>query len=104
MIRVILTTFSNEADAARVIRQLVEEKLIACGTIVPGARSIYAWEGKIEDTSEAAVFLKTALETAPALERRLASLHPYETPEIIVLNPELVSEKYAHWVVEACKT
>jgi len=103
MIRVVLTTFRSQDDAARVIRQLVEEKLAACGTILPGARSIYAWQGQIEDTTEAVVLLKTALETAPHLERRLAALHPYDTPEIIVLNPELVSEKYALWVIENCK-
>ena len=104
MIRIVLTTFGSPDDAARVIRQLVEEKLAACGTILPGARSIYTWEGKIEDTEEVVVLLKTALETAPALERHLATLHPYENPEIVVLNPELVSEKYALWVVEACKS
>ncbi len=98
MIHLVLTTFANAEDAARVVRQLVEEKLAACGTLFPGARSIYAWQGKIEDTPEVSVMLKTA--RYPELEARLRELHPYETPEIIALDPAAVSCEYAAWVRE----
>lgn len=100
MIRLVLTTFANSEDAATVIRKLVEEKLAACGTIIPGARSIYLWKGEIEDTAEAMVFFKTAAEKLPALQTRLRELHPYETPEIIALDPTGVSQDYAAWVAE----
>jgi periplasmic divalent cation tolerance protein len=99
MIRVVFTTFANEADAAKVIRSLVEEKLAACGTILPGARSIYSWNGEIEDMTEVVVLLKTATATLPKLEQRLLALHPYETPEIIAMAPESVSSGYAAWVL-----
>lgn len=100
MIRLVLTTFANSDDAATVIRKVVEEKLAACGTIVPGARSIYLWKGEVEDNEEAMVFFKTATEKLAALEARLRELHPYETPEIIALDPTGVSPAYAAWVVE----
>ncbi len=98
MIRLVLTTFANSDDAARVVRILVEEKLAACGTLVPGARSIYAWEGKIEDSAETCVLLKTTAERFPDLETRLRELHPYDTPEIIAVDPTAVSDDYARWV------
>ncbi len=98
MMRLVLTTFGNAEDAAGVIRTLVEERLAACGTILPGTRSIYAWQGKIEDTEEACVILKTTAGNFPALQERLKTLHPYETPEIIALDPTAVSGDYARWV------
>jgi periplasmic divalent cation tolerance protein len=100
--KLVLTTFGNAEDAARVIRTLVGEKVAACGTILPGARSIYQWEGQIEDTTEAAVLLKTADSRVTELETRLAELHPYSTPEIVTLSPESVSARYASWVEGSC--
>lgn len=100
MIRLVLTTFGNAEDAARVIRTLIEERLAACGTILPGARSIYAWQGKIEDTEEVLVIFKTTAGNASPLQDRLKALHPYETPEIIALDPAVVSGDYARWVTE----
>jgi len=100
--RLILTTFANADDAAHVIRQLVEEKVIACGTIFPGARSIYAWQGVIEDTSEAVVLLKTSTDRVSEAEVRLLSLHPYDTAEVVIVSPESVAPRYRAWVLEQC--
>jgi len=102
MIRVVLTTFANSDDAARVVRMLVEEKLAACGTLLPGARSIYSWQGKIEDSAEAVVLMKTTASKYESLRERLLALHPYETPEIIALDPSDVAPKYADWLTAAC--
>jgi periplasmic divalent cation tolerance protein len=99
MIRVILTTFANAEDAAKAVRTLVEEQVIACGTILPGARSIYRWKAAIEDTEEAVVLLKTSAERFPALAERLRAIHPYETPEIVALDPTAVSKNYAEWLI-----
>ena len=101
MIRLVLTTFASPEDAEKIVRLLVEEKLAACGAIIPGARSIYLWEGKIADSQEAAVLLKTTVEEFPALEKRLMALHPYETPEIIAIDPASVSADYANWIMKS---
>ena len=100
MIQLVLTTFGNAEDAAQVVRKLVEERHAACGTILPKARSIYTWDGKIEDAEEAFVILKTTAGNAPALQERLKMLHPYETPEIITLEPKAVSGEYGRWISE----
>jgi periplasmic divalent cation tolerance protein len=98
MIRLVLTTFASSEDAAKAVRTLVNEQLIACGTILPGARSIYRWKDAIEDNGEAVVLLKTSAEKFPALEQRLRAVHPYETPEIVAIDPVAVSRDYADWV------
>ena len=99
MIRVVLTTFATAEDAAKAVRILVDEQIIACGTILPGARSIYRWKDAIEDSAESVVLLKTSASQFEALEERLRAIHPYETPEIIALDPVAVSKDYAAWVI-----
>ena len=81
----VLSTFANEADAARVVRTLVEERLIACGNLLPGARSIYRWQGAVEDTAEVVVLMKTRKQDWAALLSRLHELHPYEVPECVAV-------------------
>ena len=99
MMRIVLTTFANAEDAAKAVRVLVDEQVIACGTILPGARSIYRWKDAIEDTEEAVVLLKTTAERFSALEQRLRAIHPYETPEIVAFDPAAVSKDYADWII-----
>jgi periplasmic divalent cation tolerance protein len=99
MIRLVLTTFANAEDAAKAVRTLVDEQLVACGTILSGARSIYRWKDAIEDSEEAVVLLKTSVERFAAVQERLRAIHPYETPEIVALDPAAVSKDYAEWVI-----
>lgn len=94
----VLTSFPDADKAAALARILVEEKLAACGTILPGARSIYAWEGKIEDAAEVLLLLKTEAALYAKLEKRLAKLHPYDVPEILAWEPGAVHRPYAAWV------
>lgn len=93
---IVLTTFPSEDAAAEAVRQLVTEGLAACGTLIRGARSIYMWEGNLEDTAETLVLFKTA--NGPALTVRLGEIHPYDTPEIVSFAPGAVSPRYAAWV------
>lgn len=97
----ILSTFPDVESAAAIVRTLVEEKLIACGNIFPAVRSIYAWQGKIEDTAEVVVLLKTSPALYAKLEKRLTKLHPYEVPEIIAWESGAASKPYTAWIAEA---
>lgn len=101
MVLLVFCTFPDADSAAAVTRTLVGEKLVACGTILPGARSIYAWEGKLEDMPEVLVLFKTAGPAYARLEKRLRKLHPYETPEIVAVEAGAVSQAYAAWVAAA---
>jgi periplasmic divalent cation tolerance protein len=99
--RLILSTFADEASAASAIRSLLDERLIACGSIVPGVRSIYRWKGNVEESDEVQVILKTSAEAASRCIARLAALHPYEVPEIVEVEPSSVAIPYASWIRES---
>jgi len=94
------TTFANEDDAARVVRVLVEERLIACGNLLRGARSIYRWKGAIEDTDEVVVVMKTRKQYWAALLSRLHELHPYDVPELVAVRVAAGAPKYLAWLDE----
>ena len=97
----VLTTFAAEEDGARVVRALVEERLAACGTLLPGARSLYRWEGKVADEREVVGLLKTRKQDWPALMSRLHELHPYDTPECVAVRVAAGAPKYLAWLEAA---
>jgi periplasmic divalent cation tolerance protein len=82
---VVLSTFPDADQAAQIARVLVDEQLAACANLIAGVRSIYRWQGAVQDDGEALAIIKTTVERYPALAARLAELHPYEVPEIIAL-------------------
>ena len=88
------TDWRRGADVAA-----IEEKLAACGTIVPGARSIYFWRGVLEDSAEVLVIFKIASANEERFIARLGELHPYDVPEIVSISPSKWNEAYGRWVV-----
>jgi periplasmic divalent cation tolerance protein len=95
---VVLTTVSTPREATKLVRGLVERRIIACGTMLPAARSIYRWEGKVADESEVVILLKTRSAMLHALERAFAELHPYKVPELLALAATAGLEKYMDWI------
>ena len=98
-VRVVLVTAPDAEVAARLGRTLVEEKLIACANVVPAIRSIYRWEGKVEDATEALLVLKTTRFRVDELVARVVALHPYEVPEVVALPVEAGHDRYLDWVI-----
>jgi periplasmic divalent cation tolerance protein len=96
--RVVLVTAPDAEAAARLARALVEERLAACGNVVPAIRSIYRWEGSVHDEGEALLVLKTRAARVDALRARVLELHPYQVPEVLVLPVEAGSEAYLAWI------
>lgn len=94
---VLVTTPSPEV-AADLARSLVEARLAACGNVLPGVRSIYRWEGKVQDDAEALLVLKTTRDRFEALRDEVLQRHPYEVPEIVALSVDAGSERYLAWV------
>lgn len=91
-------TFANAEEADRIGRTVIEERLAACINILGGCRSIYRWQGKVEEADEVAAILKTAAHQADSLIARVASLHSYEVPAISVWPIERLLASYAEWV------
>ncbi|MEI7705288.1 MAG: divalent-cation tolerance protein CutA [Deltaproteobacteria bacterium] len=100
---VLLVTAPSADAAAAMARTLVEEGLVACGSIVPAIRSIYRWEGKVQDDAEALLILKTERRLVPALKTRLPEIHPYQVPELLVLPVEDGLAPYLAWVSESVR-
>lgn len=97
-IRIVLCTFPSAEAARQIGTLLVEKQLAACVNLIPSVESIYRWQGAVENAAETLAIFKTSTAAYPALERELASLHPYEVPEIIALEPTAIAETYAAWV------
>jgi periplasmic divalent cation tolerance protein len=96
---VVLVTGPDIESLARLGRTIVDEKLAACVNLLDGVRSIYRWEGAIEDEGEALAIFKTTAERLDPLERRIVELHPYDVPEVIALPVVGGSNAYLAWIV-----
>jgi periplasmic divalent cation tolerance protein len=92
-------TTLESPDAARVlVERLVEQRIVACGTIVPAATSVYRWEGTITAASEALVLLKTTRDRWPALRAAVDRDHPYRVPELLAVPVVGGLPAYLAWV------
>jgi periplasmic divalent cation tolerance protein len=95
---VCLCTCPDFGTADAIAQALIEERLAACVNLLPGATSIYRWEGRIERSDEVQMLIKTTLSRLEALQTRLCALHPYDVPELIVLEAVGGLPAYLHWV------
>jgi len=95
---VVMTTVATSDEAVTLVRALLERRLIACGTMLPPARSMYRWEGKLADEAEIVVLLKTRSARIDALEAAFRELHPYKVPELLALPVAAGAEKYLGWI------
>ena len=95
---VVLTTVASNDEAVQLVRSLLERRIIACGTIMPAARSLYRWEGRIADESEVVVLLKTRSARIESLEMAFAELHPYKVPELLAIPVAAGTQKYLAWI------
>jgi periplasmic divalent cation tolerance protein len=95
---VVMTTLGSEADARALVTALLEDRLIACGTLLPGARSIYRWEGRVTEEPEVVVLLKTETARWDALRAAIERRHPYAVPELLALPVTRGLERYLSWL------
>ena len=94
----IYAVFADADEAARIGRAIVEDKLAACVNILGPCRSIYRWQGKIEQATEVPALFKTTIERADTLIARVTDLHSYEVPAIAVWPIERLPAAYGNWV------
>ncbi len=95
---VVISTCGSPEEAERLARLLVERRLAACVNILPPVRSVYRWQGKLEDTSEWMLLIKTAESRFPQISETLLAAHSYEVPEIIALPVLAGSAPYLNWL------
>ncbi len=99
----VFCTVPDEQTASTIARHLVEARLAACCNIIPGLRSIYIWEGSIQDDKELLLIIKSKASLFDQLQATIKSLHPYQVPEILALPVDSGNKEYLKWLDEHVK-
>lgn len=94
---VVLVTTESEAQARRIARRLLQNKLAACVNFMP-ISSMFLWQGAIQEEEEVLMIIKTRTETFDALMSAVKAAHSYDVPEIIGLPVALGSRQYLKWI------
>jgi periplasmic divalent cation tolerance protein len=95
---VVFTACANGEEAEKLARRLLEARLAACVNIVPSVRSLYWWQGRVEESAECLLVIKSRRERMPELTRQLGTIHTYELPEAIAMSVVDGSERYLEWI------
>ena len=101
---IILCTAPTMQSARTIAKALIEKHLVACANLVPSVESIYRWEGKIEESTEVLLLMKTSLAKHEAALEALQSLHPYDTPEGLAVPVIAGLERYLDWIDDSLKS
>lgn len=99
----ILTNTPDEATAHSIARTLVERRLAACANVLPAVRSVYQWQGAVEEAVEVPLLIKSTRSRYTELETAIKAVHPYDVPEIIALPVTEGLPSYLQWVVSETK-
>lgn len=98
----VATTWPADADVDAVATALVRDGLAACVSVLPPQRSIYRWQGTVEQADERQLLIKTTQARLDALSAAVHAAHPYDVPEWLVLPVTAASEAYGAWVKASC--
>ena len=99
--RIAISTAASLEEAERIASTLVEQHLAACVNLIPQIKSIYRWQGEMEESSEVLLVIKSTAPCLAALESTLRSLHSYSVPEFLVLDVTSGSPAYLQWIFES---
>lgn len=99
----VLTNVPDEPTAQAIARMLVEQRLAACVNMLPAVRSVYQWQGVVEEATEISLLIKTTQERYAELEVAIKSAHPYQVPEIIATPVVNGLPAYLEWLAVETK-
>ena len=95
---IVLMTSSNKEEAIKIVRTLLEERLIACANMIDPVSSFFWWKEKIEEENETLVIMKSHQELFKKLSKRVKELHSYDIPEILAIPITEGSQSYLNWM------
>ena len=95
---VVLSTCASEAEADKLARALVDARVAACVTTLPGARSVYRWQGAVESASECLLIIKSSRRLFEPLRMALQKAHSYAVPELLALPVVEGAPEYMNWL------
>lgn len=96
---IVQTTTSNEEEAKKIAKILIQDKLAACVQL-KNIESLYNWDGKLCCERETLLSIKTKKELFSKVKSKILELHSYDTPEIIELDISNISEDYLKFIKE----
>ncbi len=97
---IIISTYPDKKSIIKISNKLVKTKLVACVNITK-ISSIYAWQGKIKNTSEYLAIFKTTNKNKKILKEKIKSTHPYDVPEIVEIEVLSINKPYLDWLVNS---
>jgi|SRR5438874_12924388 len=97
----VLTTSGSKIEARKIAEALVERKLAACVNIVPGIMSVYRWEGKIAESAEYLLLIKTVERHEEQLRAAIRELHSYDLPEFVTVSVKSGCADYLKWLEDS---
>lgn len=100
---VVYITAPSSEVAEEISSALVSEELAACVNITPGIKSVYKWQGAIEKDAEVLMMVKSRKHLFKDIETKVKDLHPYDTPELIVVDIKDGSREYLDWIDESVR-
>ncbi|MFN7995609.1 MAG: divalent-cation tolerance protein CutA [Bryobacteraceae bacterium] len=95
---VLLSTCASEEEAGKIAQALVESRVAACVTVIPGARSVYRWQGAVESATEWVLIIKSSRLLFGQLRATLEKLHSYEVPELVAMQIVEGAPNYMNWL------
>jgi len=98
-IKIINTTTDSEDTASYISKLLLNEKLSPCVQIIPRINSLYIWKGKIEESQEFLLIIKTTVEMLEKCKELIIKHHNYDIPELITIDGELLYDNYKDWFI-----
>ncbi len=99
--KIILTTCPDLPTAHQIAEDLLEQDLVACVNLFPSVVSLYKWQGKVEQSMEIQLFLKTIERNIGKIESYINQHHPYDVPEFLVVDIDKGSPAYLSWLSDA---
>ncbi len=100
---VVLTTTPDKKSARKIADILIQKKLAACVSLGPGWQSVYRWKGRTGKTREVLLLIKTSRARLKTLQKTLIQNHPYDVPEVLVLQASAPHSAYAAWLRDSLK-
>jgi len=98
MYLIVLVTASGVDEAQRIANALLERRLAACVNIIPGVRSLFWWEGRVDEAEEVLMLIKSRIDLLEGLMETVKKLHSYQVPEIVAITIHGGSKDYLKWL------
>jgi periplasmic divalent cation tolerance protein len=97
---IIVSTYPDKKSILKISNELVKAKIVACVNISK-ISSVYAWQGKIENSSEYLALFKTTDKNKKILKEKIKSTHPYDVPEIVEIDVKSINKPYLDWLIDS---